>query len=101
MEKLGGYVQGNVIPTIKTAAQWIGENKDMLLTMAGAIGTRRGGIYGLRTAGQQAGAIKGNRHGVGHGGPSRAASLKTVVGLLGGQFTVIIAIIAAVARLPL
>lgn len=59
VEKLGGYVQGNVIPTIKTAAQWIGENKDMLLTMAGAIGTAVGAFMALRTAGQAAGAIKG------------------------------------------
>lgn len=37
VEKLGGYVQSNIIPMIKTAAQWIGENKDMLLTLAGAM----------------------------------------------------------------
>ena len=96
VEKLGGYVQGNVIPTIKTAAQWIGENKDMLLTMAGAIGTAVGAFMALRTAGQAAGAIKGIGTVLGTA-VKQGGLLKTVVGLLGGQFTVIIAIIAAVA----
>ena len=96
VEKLGGYVQGNVIPTIKTAAQWIGENKDMLLTLAGAIGTAVGAFMALRTAGQAAGAIKGIGTVLGTA-VKQGGLLKTVVGLLGGQFTVIIAIIAAVA----
>ena len=96
VEKLGGYVQSNVIPTIKTAAQWIGENKDMLLTLAGAIGTAVGAFMALRTAGQAAGAIKGIGTGLGTA-VKQGGLLKTVVGLLGGQFTVIIAIIAAVA----
>ena len=96
VEKLGGYVQSNVIPTIKTAAQWIGENKDMLLTLAGAIGTAVGAFMALRTAGQAAGAIKGIGTVLGTA-VKQGGLLKTVVGLLGGQFTVIIAIIAAVA----
>ena len=100
VEKLGGYVQSNVIPTIKTAAQWIGENKDMLLTLAGAIGTAVGAFMALRTAGQAAGAIKGIGTVLGTvlgTAVKQGGLLKTVVGLLGGQFTVIIAIIAAVA----
>ena len=96
VEKLGGYVQGNVIPTIKTAAQWIGENKDMLLTMAGAIGTAVGAFMALRTAGQAAGAIKGIGTVLGTA-VKQGGLLKTVVGLLGGKFTIIIGIIAAVA----
>lgn len=96
VEKLGGYVQGNVIPTIKTAAQWIGENKDMLLTLAGAIGTAVGAFMVLRTAGQAAGAIKGIGTVLGTA-VKQGGLLKTVVGLLGGKFTIIIAIIAAVA----
>ena len=96
VEKLGGYVQSNVIPTIKTAAQWIGDNKDMLLTLAGAIGTAVGAFMALRTAGQAAGAIKGIGTVLGTA-VKQGGLLKTVVGLLGGQFTVIIAIIAAVA----
>lgn len=96
VEKLGGYVQSNVIPTIKTAAQWIGENKDMLLTLAGAITTAVGAFMALRTAGQAAGAIKGIGTVLGTA-VKQGGLLKTVVGLLGGQFTVIIAIIAAVA----
>ena len=96
VEKLGGYVQSNVIPTIKTAAQWIGENKDMLLTLAGAIATAVGAFMALRTAGQAAGAIKGIGTVLGTA-VKQGGLLKTVVGLLGGQFTVIIAIIAAVA----
>ena len=96
VEKLGGYVQSNVIPTIKTAAQWIGENKDMLLTLAGAIGTAVGAFMALRTAGQAAGAIKGIGTVLGTA-VKQGGLLKTVVDLLGGQFTVIIAIIAAVA----
>ena len=96
VEKLGGYVQSNVIPTIKTAAQWIGENKDMLLTLAGAITTAVGAFMALRTAGQAAGAIKGIGTVLGTA-VKQSGLLKTVVGLLGGQFTVIIAIIAAVA----
>ena len=100
VEKLGGYVQSNVIPTIKTAAQWIGENKDMLLTLAGAITTAVGAFMALRTAGQAAGAIKGIGTVLGTvlgTAVKQGGLLKTVVGLLGGQFTVIIAIIAAVA----
>jgi phage-related minor tail protein len=96
VEKLGGYVQSNVIPTIKTAAQWIGEYKDMLLTLAGAITTAVGAFMALRTAGQAAGAIKGIGTVLGTA-VKQGGLLKTVVGLLGGQFTVIIAIIAAVA----
>lgn len=96
VEKLGGYVQSNVIPTIKTAAQWIGENKDMLLTLAGAITTAVGAFMALRTAGQAAGAIKGIGTVLGTA-VKQGGLLKTVVGLLGGQFTVIIAIVAAVA----
>lgn len=96
VEKLGGYVQSNIIPTIKTAAQWIGENKDMLLTLAGAIATAVGAFMALRTAGQAAGAIKGIGTVLGTA-VKQGGLLKTVVGLLGGQFTVIIAIIAAVA----
>ena len=96
VEKLGGYVQSNVIPTIKTAAQWIGENKDMLLTLAGAITTAVGAFMALRTAVQAAGAIKGIGTVLGTA-VKQGGLLKTVVGLLGGQFTVIIAIIAAVA----
>ena len=96
VEKLGGYVQSNIIPTIKTAAQWIGENKDMLLTLAGAITTAVGAFMALRTAGQAAGAIKGIGTVLGTA-VKQGGLLKTVVGLLGGQFTVIIAIIAAVA----
>mgnify|MGYP001510586487 FL=1 len=96
VEKLGGYVQGNVIPTIKTAAQWIGENKDMLLTLAGAITTAVVAFMALRTAGQAAGAIKGIGTVLGTA-VKQGGLLKTVAGLLGGQFTVIIAIIAAVA----
>lgn len=96
VEKLGGYVQSNVIPTIKTAAQWIGENKDMLLTLAGAITTAVGAFMALRTAGQAAGAIKGIGTVLGTA-VKQGGLLKTVVGLLGGQFTIIIAIIAAVA----
>lgn len=96
VEKLGGYVQSNVIPTIKTAAQWIGENKDMLLTLAGAIATAVGAYMALKTAGQAAGAIKGIGTVLGTA-VKQGGLLKTVVGLLGGQFTVIIAIIAAVA----
>ena len=96
VEKLGGYVQSNVIPTIKTAAQWIGENKDMLLTLAGAITTAVGAFMALRTAGQAAGAIKGIGTVLGTA-VKQGGLLKTVVGLLGGQFTVIIALIAAVA----
>lgn len=96
VEKLGGYVQSNIIPTIKTAAQWIGENKDMLLTLAGAIATAVGAFMALRTAGQAAGAIKGIGTVLGTA-VKQGGLLKTVVGLLGGQFTIIIAIIAAVA----
>ena len=96
VEKLGGYVQSNIIPTIKTAAQWIGENKDMLLTLAGAIATAMGAFMALRTAGQAAGAIKGIGTVLGTA-VKQGGLLKTVVGLLGGQFTIIIAIIAAVA----
>ena len=92
VEKLGG----NIIPTIKTAAQWIGENKDMLLTLAGAIATAVGAFMALRTAGQAAGAIKGIGTVLGTA-VKQGGLLKTVVGLLGGQFTIIIAIIAAVA----
>lgn len=96
VEKLGGYVESNVIPAAKTAAQWIGENKDMLLTLAGAITTAVGAFMALRTAGQAAGAIKGIGTVLGTA-VKQGGLLKTVVGLLGGQFTVIIAIIAAVA----
>ena len=96
VEKLGGYVQSNVIPTIKTAAQWIGKNKDMLLTLAGAITTAVVAFMALRTAGQAAGAIKGIGTVLGTA-VKQGGLLKTVVGLLGGQFTIIIAIIAAVA----
>ena len=96
VEKLGGYVESNIIPTIKTAAQWIGENKDMLLTLAGAIATAVGAYMALKTAGQAAGAIKGIGTVLGTA-IKQGGLLKTVVGLLGGQFTVVIAIIAAVA----
>lgn len=96
VEKLGGYVQSNVIPTIKTAAQWIGKNKDMLLTLAGAITTAVVAFMAIRTAGQAAGAIKGIGTVLGTA-VKQGGLLKTVVGLLGGQFTIIIAIIAAVA----
>lgn len=96
VEKLGGYVESNVIPAAKTAAQWIGENKDMLLTLAGAIATAVGAYMALKTAGQAAGAIKGIGTVLGTA-IKQGGLLKTVVGLLGGKFTVIIAIIAAVA----
>lgn len=96
VEKLGGYVESNVIPAAKTAAQWIGENKDMLLTLAGAIATAVGAYMALKTAGQAAGAIKGIGTVLG-AAVKQGGLLKTVVGLLGGQFTVAIAIIAAVA----
>lgn len=96
VEKLGGYVKSNIIPTIKTAAQWIGENKDMLLTLAGAVATAVGAYMALKTAGQAAGAIKGIGTVLGTA-VKQGGLLKTVVGLLGGQFTVVIAIIAAVA----
>lgn len=96
VEKLGGYVESNVIPAVKTAAQWIGENKDMLLTLAGAIATAVGAYMALKTAGQAAGAIKGIGTVLGTA-IKQGGLLKTVVGLLGGQFTVVIAIIAAVA----
>ena len=96
VEKLGGYVKSNIIPTIKTAAQWIGENKDMLLTLAGAVATAAGAFVTLRTAGQAAGAIKGIGTVLGTA-VKQGGLLKTVVGLLGGKFTIIIAIIAAVA----
>lgn len=96
VEKLGGYVESNVIPAAKTAAQWIGENKDMLLTLAGAIATAVGAYMALKTAGQAAGAIKGIGTVLGTA-VKQGGLLKTVVGLLGGQFTVVIAIIAAVA----
>lgn len=96
VEKLGGYVESNVIPAAKTAAQWIGENKDMLLTLAGAIATAVGAYMALKTAGQAAGAIKGIGTVLGTA-IKQGGLLKTVVGLLGGQFTVVIAIIAAVA----
>lgn len=100
VEKLGGYVESNVIPAAKTAAQWIGENKDMLLTLAGAIATAVGAYMALKTAGQAAGAIKGIGTVLGTvlgTAIKQGGLLKTVVGLLGGQFTVVIAIIAAVA----
>lgn len=96
VEKLGGYVESNVIPAAKTAAQWTGENKDMLLTLAGAIATAVGAYMALKTAGQAAGAIKGIGTVLGTA-IKQGGLLKTVVGLLGGQFTVVIAIIAAVA----
>lgn len=96
VEKLGGYVESNVIPAAKTAAKWIGENKDMLLTLAGAIATAVGAYMALKTAGQAAGAIKGIGTVLGTA-VKQGGLLKTVVGLLGGQFTVVIAIIAAVA----
>lgn len=96
VEKLGGYVESNVIPAAKAAAQWIGENKDMLLTLAGAIATAVGAYMALKTAGQAAGAIKGIGTVLGTA-IKQGGLLKTVVGLLGGQFTVVIAIIAAVA----
>ena len=96
VEKLGGYVESNVIPAAKTAAQGIGENKDMLLTLAGAIATAVGAYMALKTAGQAAGAIKGIGTVLGTA-IKQGGLLKTVVGLLGGQFTVVIAIIAAVA----
>lgn len=96
VEKLGGYVESNVIPAAKTAAKWIGENKDMLLTLAEAIATAVGAYMALKTAGQAAGAIKGIGTVLGTA-VKQGGLLKTVVGLLGGQFTVVIAIIAAVA----
>lgn len=96
VEKLGGYVQSNIIPTIKTAAQWIGENKEMLLALAGAIAVAVGSFVALRTAGQAVGAIKGIGTILGTA-VKQGGLLKTVVGLLGGKFTIIIGIIAAVA----
>lgn len=68
----------------------------MLLTLAGAIATAVGAYMALKTAGQAAGAIKGIGTVLGTA-IKQGGLLKTVVGLLGGQFTVVIAIIAAVA----
>ena len=91
VEKLGGYVESNVIPAAKTAAQWIGENKDMLLTLAGAIATAVGAYMALKTAGQAAGAIKGIGTVLGTA-IKQGGLLKTVVGLLGGLEAAFVAI---------
>ena len=83
---------------LRTAGQAAGAIKGIGTVLGTAV--KQGGllktVVALRTAGQAAGAIKGIGTVLGTA-VKQGGLLKTVVGLLGGQFTVIIAIIAAVA----
>ena len=94
--KIGDYMTGTIIPAAETAVKWVSENKDLILALAGAIAAAVGAFVTLRAAGQAAGAIKGIGTVLGTA-VKQGGLLKTVVGLLGGKFTIIIGIIAAVA----
>ena len=39
LEKIGDYMTGTIIPAAQTAAEWVVENKDVLLALAAGIGT--------------------------------------------------------------
>ena len=94
--RIGDYMTGTIIPAAETAVKWVSENKDLILALAGAIAAAVGAFVTLRAAGQAAGAIKGIGTVLGTA-VKQGGLLKTVVGLLGGKFTIIIGIIAAVA----
>lgn len=96
LSTVGNYMTGTIIPTLKKTAKWVMDNREAILTAAGAVLTAVASFKALKTAGTAVSAVK-NVGIVFAAGAKQGGVLGTVVKLLGGKFTVIIAIIAAVA----
>ena len=96
LERAGDYVTGTIIPAAKTAVGWVKENKDMILTLAKAAGVAVATFKTLQTAGRAVSAFK-SLNTIFSAGVKNGGAFGTVIKLLGGKFTVIIAVVAAVA----
>lgn len=96
LERAGDYVMGTIIPAAKTAVGWVKENKDMILTLAKAAGVAVATFKTLQTAGRAVSAFK-SLNTIFSAGVKNGGAFGTVIKLLGGKFTVIIAVVAAVA----
>ena len=96
LERAGDYITGTIIPAAKTAVRWVKENKDMILTLAKAAGVAVATFKTLQTAGRAVSAFK-SLNTIFSAGVKNGGAFGTVIKLLGGKFTVIIAVVAAVA----
>lgn len=96
LERAGDYITGTIIPAAKTAVGWVKENKDMILTLAKAAGVAVATFKTLQTAGRAVSAFK-SLNTIFSAGVKNGGAFGTVIKLLGGKFTVIIAVVAAVA----
>ena len=96
LERAGDYVTATIIPAAKTAVGWVKENKDMILTLAKATGVAVATFKTLQTAGRAVSAFK-SLNTIFSAGVKNGGAFGTVIKLLGGKFTVIIAVVAAVA----
>lgn len=96
LERAGDYVTGTITPAAKTAVGWVKENKDMILTLAKAVGVAVATFKTLQTAGRAVSAFK-SLNTIFSAGVKNGGAFGTVIKLLGGKFTVIIAVVAAVA----
>ena len=96
LERAGDYVTGTIIPAAKTAVGRVKENKDMILTLAKAAGVAVATFKTLQTAGRAVSAFK-SLNTIFSAGVKNGGAFGTVIKLLGGKFTVIIAVVAAVA----
>ena len=96
LERAGDYVTATIIPAAKTAVGWVKENKDMILTLAKAAGVAVATFKTLQTAGRAVSAFK-SLNTIFSAGVKNGGAFGTVIKLLGGKFTVIIAVVAAVA----
>lgn len=96
LERAGDYVTGTIIPAAKTAVGWVKENKDMILTLAKAAGVAVATFKTLQTAGRAVSAFK-SLNTIFSAGVKNGGAFGTVIKLLGGKFTVIIAVVAAAA----
>ena len=96
LDRIGTYTTGTLIPAAKTAVQWVIKNKNTILTLAAAVATAVGTFKALQTARQAVTVVK-TVGTVFAAGAKSSGVLGAAVKLLGGKFTVIIAVIAAVA----
>ena len=58
LETAGDYVEKTIIPTAEKAVKWIGENKTVILAVAGAVGTAVVAFKGLQVASAAVDAVK-------------------------------------------
>lgn len=87
---------GIIIPQLIEGAKWAWQNRETILKVAGAVSAAVVTFKALKTAGTAVSAFK-NLKTIFAAATKNGGAMGTVLKLLGGKFTIIIAIIAAVA----